>query len=113
MGLFDGIKGKDSPKRLKNLTATALIDASQKQLNFYSTKALEQGLDGTEESFHKFYWAVYHCSPLERSGVTERREELRRQFPEKAVIVGKRFILTGEAAYQAVGGYYPHSTTHA
>jgi hypothetical protein len=77
-------------------------------LCFYSTAALERRLDGNEERFARYFYALYHCGLDERvpGGVVERREELRRQYPEKAIEVGSHFVLHGEAAYQALGGYY-------
>lgn len=75
-------------------------------LCFLSTAALERGLDGSEERFVDYFFAIYHCSPNEPAGINERREQLRRQFPDNVIKVGMRFVLTGEAAYQALGGYY-------
>jgi hypothetical protein len=102
MGLFDVIKGKGAAQ-----CPTTAVDntAVPKQLHFYSTGAMERGLDGTEETFARFHWTMYHCSPDEPA-VNDRREQLRKQYPNKAVAVGQRFVLLGEAAYQALGGYY-------
>jgi hypothetical protein len=103
MGLFDVIKGKGAAQR-----PTAAVDNTTvpRQLYFHSTAAMERGLDGTEETFARFYWAIYHCSPDEPADLNDRREQLRKQYPDKVVAVGQRFILWGEAAYQALGGYY-------
>ena len=103
MGLFDVIKGKGAAQ-----CPTAAVDntAVPRQLHFYSTAAMERGLDGTEETFARFYRAIYHCSLDEPADINDRREQLRKQYPNKAVAVGQRFVLLGEAAYQALGGYY-------
>ena len=79
---------------------------SMGDLRFMSTAALERGLDGSEERFAAYYFAIYHCSPDERGGINELREQLRQQFPTKVVPVGKHFVLTGEAAYRALSAYY-------
>ena len=81
-------------------------------LRFMSTASMERSLDGSDERFHRFFFAIYHCSPDEKAWINDRREELRQQHPDKAVNVGKYFILTGESAYQALGGYY-HAMTLA
>jgi hypothetical protein len=75
-------------------------------LCFVSTAALERGLDGGEERFAAYYFALYHCSPDEAAGINERREELRQLFPEKVITVGKHYVLVGEPAYQALAAYY-------
>ena len=67
---------------------------------------MERGLDGSEERFAAFFFALYQCSPDEPAGVNDRREQLRQEMPTKVLPVGKRFVLTGEAAYQALGGHY-------
>lgn len=67
---------------------------------------MERGLDGSEERFAAFFFALYQCSPDEPAGVNDRREQLRQEMPTKVLPVGKRFVLTGEAAYQALSGYY-------
>jgi hypothetical protein len=81
----------------------------EQQLRFFSTASMERGLDGNEERFGKYFFAIYHCSPDEREppgGIVERREQLRRQFPDKVIAIGKRFVLTGDAAWTALAGYY-------
>jgi hypothetical protein len=80
MGLFDVIKGKGAAQ-----CPTTAVDntAVPKQLHFYSTGAMERGLDGTEETFARFHWTMYHCSPDEPA-VNDRREQLRKQYPNKA-----------------------------
>jgi hypothetical protein len=75
-------------------------------LRFMSTATLESGLDGSEERFAIYFFAIYHCSPDEPAGINERREELRRAFPGKVIPFGKRFVLAGEAAYLALAAYY-------
>lgn len=74
--------------------------------SFFSTAAMERGLDGSEERFAEYFFALYQCSPDEPAGVNDRREQLRQEMPTKVLPVGKRFVLTGEAAYQALGGCY-------
>lgn len=76
------------------------------RLVFASTAALERALDGTDETFARYYFAVYHCSPTEAAGINERREQLRDQYPEKAAEVGRFFVLWGEPAYLALSAYY-------
>ena len=79
---------------------------SRGDLCFRSTAALERGLDGGDDRFYDYFFAVYHCSPDEPSGISDLREQLRSDHPELAINVGKRFILSGEAAYKALGAYY-------
>ena len=82
---------------------------AERQLRFFSTASMERGLDGSEERFAKYFFAIYHCSPDEREppgSVVERREQLRQQFPAKVISVGRRFVLTGHAAWTALAGYY-------
>jgi len=98
--LFD--KGSDA----ENLEGQKQSPAASKQLHFYSTAVMERGFDGTEDSFARFYWAIYNCSPAEPAGINDRREQLREKYPDKAVAVGQRFVLFGDAAYQALGGFY-------
>jgi hypothetical protein len=77
-------------------------------LVFQSIAALERGLDGGEERLAAYFFAIYHCGPDEREpgGITERREQLRKQFPAKAIPVGKHFVLQGEPAWLALAAYY-------
>jgi hypothetical protein len=75
-------------------------------LRFMSTATLERGLDGSEERFADYYFAIYHCSPDEPAGINERRVQLRHEFPTKAIPVGKRFVLQGEPAFLALAAYY-------
>lgn len=79
---------------------------SMGDFRFMSTAALERSLDGSEEQFAAYYFAMYHCSPDEPAGINEYREQLRQKFPTKVIQVGKHFILTGEAAYLALAAYY-------
>jgi hypothetical protein len=79
---------------------------SMGDFRFMSTAALERSLDGSEEQFAAYYFAMYHCSPNEPAGINEYREQLRQKFPTKAIQVGKHFVLTGEAAYLALAAYY-------
>ena len=75
-------------------------------LIFHSIAALERGLDGGDDRFAAYFFAIYHCGPDEAGGINERREQLRKQFPDKAIPVGKRFILQGEPAWLALAAYY-------
>ena len=79
---------------------------SMGDLRFMSSAALERALDGSEERFAVYFFAIYHCSPDEPAGINERREQLRQTFPTKATPVGQRFVLAGEAAYLALAAYY-------
>ena len=79
---------------------------SMGDLRFMSTAALERGLDGSEERFASYFFAIYHCSPDEPAGIHERREQLRQAFPTKVTPVGQRFMLAGEPAYLALAAYY-------
>ena len=73
---------------------------------FHSIAAMERGLNGGEDRFADYYFAIYHCAPDESGGINERREQLRKQFPDKAISVGKRFVLQGEPAWLALAAYY-------
>lgn len=75
-------------------------------LRFVSTASLERGLDGSYETFYEYFFAIYHCSYAEDSGIKERRLELSKTYPKNIVEVGDYFVLTGEAAYQALSAYY-------
>ena len=75
-------------------------------LRFMSTAAMERGLEGSEERFAAYFFAIYRCSPDEPAGINERREQLRQEFPSKAIPVGQHFVLAGEAAYLALAAYY-------
>ena len=77
-----------------------------KRLAFYSTVAHEHGLDGEEGTFAAYFFALYHCSPDDPAGINELRESLSRDFPEKVIPVGKRFVLQGEPAFIALTGYH-------
>jgi hypothetical protein len=75
-------------------------------LGFYSTAALERGLDGGEDRFAAFFFALYHCSPDESAGINELRDRLALDFPDKAIPVGRRYILKGESAFKALTAYH-------
>jgi hypothetical protein len=75
-------------------------------LRFISTKAMEHRLDGSDERFAEYFFAIYHCSPDEPAGINDYREQLRQQYPEQATPVGKYFVLSGEPAYLALSAYY-------
>jgi hypothetical protein len=76
------------------------------ELAFYSTAALERGLDGGEDRFAAYYFALYHCSPDEPAGINELRERLAHDFPTKVVTFGQRYVLTGEPAFIALTAYH-------
>ena len=73
---------------------------------FTSTKALEQMLNGADENYMRYYFALYQCSPDELGGINDLREQLRIQHPDKAIPVGRYFILVGEPAFIALNSYY-------
>ena len=75
-------------------------------LLFASTAALEKALDGSDEEYNRYYFALYHCLPDEDAPLNDRRHELKNQHPDKAVSVGRHFILFGEPAYQVLRSYY-------
>lgn len=75
-------------------------------LRFISTKAMERRLDGSDERFAEYFFAIYHCSPDESAEINDYREQLRQQFPERATLVGKYFVLDGEPAFRALSAYY-------
>lgn len=89
--------------------ASVIERASQKSignLRFISTKAMERRLDGSDERFAEYFFAIYHCSPDEPAGINDYREQLRQQYPEQATPVGKYFVLSGEPAHLALSAYY-------
>ncbi|MEX1668174.1 hypothetical protein AB4876_04575 [Zhongshania guokunii] len=73
---------------------------------FSSTVALERELDGSDERFHRYFFSVYNCSPDEDNAINQNRRRLQKEFPDKAVAVGKYFVLWGEAAVNALRSYY-------
>jgi hypothetical protein len=77
-------------------------------LVFHSISALERGLDGGEDRFADYFFAIYHCSldGSEPGDIVKRREQLRKQFPDKALPVGRHFVLIGEPPWQALAAYY-------
>lgn len=82
------------------------------KLRFISTASLERGLDGSDEAFAAYYFAIYHCTPDEPSGISKYREQLRDKFPDNAVPVGRYFVLDGEPAFLALSAYY-HAMSEA
>ena len=83
-----------------------LRGGSLSKLVFASTDALERALDGSDETYFRYFFALYHCSPDEPAGLNDLRRELRDQFPTCATPVGRHFVLYGEAAFRALHGYY-------
>ena len=49
---------------------------------------------------------MYQCSPDEPAGINDLRKHLQQKFPDKALPVGRHFILYGEPAFQALSAYY-------
>lgn len=89
------------PDYIKRANASSLGN-----LRFVSTASLERGLDGSYETFYEYFFAIYHCSYAEDSGIKERRLELSKTHPNNVVEVGDYFVLTGVAAYHALSSYY-------
>jgi hypothetical protein len=103
MGLKELFKGSERMPASSDLCPDPSFDG----LRFYSTASLERGLDGSEETFERFFYSIYHCMPDEPSGVSERREALRKQYPDKAIKISeRRFVLVGVPAYQVLAAYY-------
>ena len=75
-------------------------------MKFASIPALERALDGSDEAYSRYYFALYHCLPDEDAGINELRRSLREQYPKNAVSVGRHFVLWGEPACQALRSYY-------
>ena len=44
-------------------------------LLFASTTALEKALDGSDEAFNRYYFALYHCLPDEEAPLNERKRK--------------------------------------
>jgi hypothetical protein len=86
--------------------ATRDQEKERPRIQFASTRAMEQALDGSDDSFEQYFFAIYHCSPFESAGIVERRNQLRNENPEKAIPVGKNFVLSGESAWLALAAYY-------
>lgn len=72
-----------------------------------STAALERALDGSDASFKRYFFALYHCSPDEEAGVNNLRAQMRSKHPQSAIPVGRHFVLKGEAECQVLRSYYP------
>lgn len=71
-------------------------------LAFYSTAVLERALDGSEEAFARYFFAIYHVRHDEQSGIADYREQLRRDYPGCSIPVGEHFILIGRPAFLAL-----------
>jgi len=80
--------------------------AEKSRLQFASTAALERALDGTDEWYERYFFALYHCSPDEQAELNERRKEMRRAYPDKVTEVGRHFVLCGEPAFLVLSAYY-------
>ncbi|MDR3414814.1 MAG: hypothetical protein P4L83_01390 [Nevskia sp.] len=90
----------------KSTTPQVPSQEDQADLRFASTKALETSLDGSEEAYSRYHFALYQCAPDERGGINELRESLRVKYPDRVIQVGRRFVLDGEAAFVALSSYY-------
>jgi len=90
----------------KNIAIRRASVSDNGNLRFASTVALEQELDGTENTFEEYFFAIYHCSYFEKSGIKERREQLANFYPNNVIKVGNFFVLDGEAAFSALSSYY-------
>jgi hypothetical protein len=99
-------------KLFKRSAIPSNSEAEPLALVFASTVALEQALDGSEEAFRRYYFALYHCLPDEGNDLNARRVSVQRQYPDKSVKVGNRFVLVGEAAFQVVSVYYQALRLH-
>lgn len=75
-------------------------------IRFESVTAMERSLDGSDETFHAYYFAVYHCSPSESAGTNQYREQLKQTYPDKVAQVGRYFVLWGTPAFLALSSYY-------
>lgn len=75
-------------------------------LKYASVASLERDLDGSDETYFRYYFALYHCLPDEQGGINELRRSLREQYPKNSVAVGRHFVLWGEPACQALRSYY-------
>lgn len=75
-------------------------------LVFASTAALEKVLDGSDGTYTRYYFALYHCSPDEDTEINRYRLQLRKQCPDRSVSVGRHFVLWGEPAWRALHSYY-------
>jgi hypothetical protein len=91
----------------KNSIVAIKADANGNgNLRFISTKALEAELDGSESKFEDYFFAIYHCSYKEDSGIKDRRIQLSLAYPNNVIKIGDRFVLDGEAAFLALSAYY-------
>lgn len=97
----------------KNNKASQVQTADISKLVFASTSALERALDGGDNSYFRYFFAIYHCSPDEINGITELRNQLCSQFPDKTVQVGRHFVLWGEPAFKVVSSFYHALTKQA
>jgi hypothetical protein len=93
---------------MKNKDSVAVkADASGSgNLRFVCTKTLENELDGSEDKFQDYFFAIYGCSHKENWGITDFRQKLSNEFPNNVIRVGNYFVLDGEPAYLALSSYY-------
>ncbi|POZ52232.1 hypothetical protein [Methylovulum psychrotolerans] len=75
-------------------------------LRFISTSELERQLDGSDERFAAYFFAIYNCSPDDPGGINKIREWLKQEYPTKAIPVGRYFVLLDEAAAGALNFYF-------
>jgi len=91
----------------KAVQATSVASPEkQRRSMFASTASLERALDGTDKAFEQYYFSLYHCSPDESAGINQYREQLRLSHPEKAVSIGRHFVLWGHPAHHALTWYF-------
>jgi len=102
-----GFKDLFSGAKKMPVSSDAFPDPTSDTLRFYSTRSLERRLDGSEERYAIFFYSIYHCMPDEPSGVNERRNAVRQQFPDKSIQINERqFVLVGVPAFQVISAYY-------
>jgi hypothetical protein len=80
---------------------------------FASTTELERALDGSEQAFATYYFALYHVQPDEDCAFNRYRDSVRAASPKEAVPVGNRYVLWGESAFQVAKWYYSALTETA
>jgi len=90
----------------KTPPAAGTLASQPLHLLFASTAALERALDGTDDTYLRYYFAIYHCSPDESAGINRYREQLRQSNPASAAPVGRHFVLWGPEAFKALTFYY-------
>lgn len=80
---------------------------------FASTAELERALNGSDESFRAYYFALYHLYPEENCDFNRYRQKLCSAHPQQAVAIGRHHVLWGEPAFQVARSYYSALATQA